>query len=69
MLKKTLVKKTVFHFVPHSHMDLGWLSTGDEYYMKNVKYILTNVLIALERDGNRTFTVADLAFFEMWWKE
>jgi hypothetical protein len=50
-------------------MDLGWLSTGEEYYMKNVKYIFTNVINALDRDEKRTFTVADIAFFEMWWKE
>ena len=50
-------------------MDLGWLSTGEEYYMKNVKYIFTNVINALERDEKRTFTIADVAFFEMWWKE
>ena len=37
--------------------------------MKNVKYIFTNVINALERDEKRTFTVADVAFFEMWWKE
>ena len=65
----SLKKKTTFHIVPHSHMDLGWLSTGEEYYMKNVKYIFTNVLNALERNTKRTFTISDIAFFEMWWKD
>ena len=37
--------------------------------MKNVKFIFTNLMNALDRDEKRTFTIADVAFFEMWWKE
>ena len=38
----------VFHMIPHSHMDAGWLFTMEEYYLDHVKHILTNVVIALE---------------------
>ena len=38
----------VFHMIPHSHMDAGWLFTMEEYYLDHVKHILTNVMTALE---------------------
>jgi hypothetical protein len=40
--------KTVFHMIPHSHMDAGWLLTMEEYYRDHVKYIFTGVVTALQ---------------------
>jgi len=65
------------HFVPHTHDDVGWLKTVDEYFAgqnnsiqhAGVNYILTTVARSLEADSNRTFTYAEQAFFQRWWDE
>mmetsp|Transcript_41210 Transcript_41210/g.87257 ORF Transcript_41210/g.87257 Transcript_41210/m.87257 type:complete len:125 (-) Transcript_41210:12-386(-) len=65
------------HFVPHTHDDVGWLKTVDEYFAgqnnsiqhAGVNYILTTVARSLELDSNRTFTYAEQAFFQRWWDE
>mmetsp|Transcript_4442 Transcript_4442/g.6560 ORF Transcript_4442/g.6560 Transcript_4442/m.6560 type:complete len:137 (-) Transcript_4442:2874-3284(-) len=66
--------KTV-HIFPHSHTDLGWLSTVEEYfegknldfYIGSINTMLTTVVEQLEQDGNKTFTYAEMKFFKMWW--
>lgn len=63
------------HIVPHSHDDVGWLKTVDQYYtgqnssIQNaaVKMILDTVVQALAAKPDRTFTFAELAFFQRWW--
>ena len=49
--------KTV-HIVPHSHDDLGWLETLQEYFDVNagVDNILTTVTESLIKDPKRKFT-------------
>lgn len=51
------------HFVPHSHLDAGWLQTYDAYYSYPVKGIFDSVLSVLETDAEARYTVGDLAFF------
>ena len=49
------------HLVPHSHMDLGWLKTVEQYYYGTnakvttdaVQYIYDSVIRELERDERR----------------
>ncbi|KAE9467642.1 hypothetical protein C3L33_00450, partial [Rhododendron williamsianum] len=65
------------HLVPHSHDDVGWLKTVDQYYVGSnnsiqgacVENVLDSVVVALHRDPNRKFVFAELAFFQRWWEE
>lgn len=63
------------HIIPHSHTDVGWLGTIDEYfygynldlYKGSVNKILSTVLEQLSLDAKRTFNYAEIKFFKMWW--
>ena len=65
------------HIVPHTHDDVGWLKTVDQYYSgtnrsidsAGVKYILDTVVQELQKDARRTFIYVEIAFFARWWKE
>ncbi|KAH6760034.1 Glycosyl hydrolase family 38 protein [Perilla frutescens var. frutescens] len=65
------------HLVPHSHDDVGWLKTVDQYYVGSnntiqgacVENVLDSVVVALLRDPNRKFIFAEMAFFTRWWGE
>ncbi|KAK4416850.1 Alpha-mannosidase [Sesamum alatum] len=65
------------HLVAHSHDDVGWLKTIDQYYVGSnnsiqgacVENILDSVVMALRRDPNRKFIFAEMAFFSRWWEE
>ncbi|XP_037024932.1 lysosomal alpha-mannosidase-like [Bradysia coprophila] len=65
------------HIVAHTHDDVGWLKTVDQYYFgsKNtiqkagVQYILDNVVRALLRNPDRRFIYVESAFFTKWWNE
>ena len=66
------------HIVPHTHDDVGWLKTVDQYYYglnntiqdANVSAILDSVLVSLSnpstRHYKRTFTYVEMAFFSRW---
>nr|XP_049695653.1 lysosomal alpha-mannosidase isoform X2 [Helicoverpa armigera]XP_049695654.1 lysosomal alpha-mannosidase isoform X3 [Helicoverpa armigera]XP_049695656.1 lysosomal alpha-mannosidase isoform X5 [Helicoverpa armigera]XP_049695657.1 lysosomal alpha-mannosidase isoform X2 [Helicoverpa armigera] len=63
------------HIVPHTHDDVGWLKTVDQYYYgsKNsiqkagVQYILDSVVKELWEDPKRRFIYVETAFFWKWW--
>ena len=65
------------HIVPHTHDDVGWLKTVDQYYYgannsiqhAGVQYILDSVISALVENSNRTFIYVEQAFFQTWWAE
>ncbi|KAF9678599.1 hypothetical protein SADUNF_Sadunf07G0051300 [Salix dunnii] len=65
------------HLVPHSHDDVGWLKTIDQYYVGSnnsiqgacVENVLDSVVESLRRDSNRKFVFAEMAFFQRWWVE
>ncbi|KAI6671517.1 hypothetical protein NL676_006402 [Syzygium grande] len=65
------------HLVPHSHDDVGWLKTIDQYFVGSnnsiqgacVENVLDSVIKALVQDSNRKFVFAEMAFFQRWWLE
>lgn len=65
------------HIVCHTHDDVGWLKTVDEYYTGQnnsiqhayVHMILDTVVRALAADKSRTFTYVEQAFFVRWWRQ
>jgi len=65
------------HVIPHTHDDVGWLKTVDEYYsgsrkkdaQGNVHMILDNVMTELLNDPSKRFTYVETKFFSMWWEE
>ena len=57
------------HFVPHSHMDAGWLRTYDEYYFEEVRHIFDSVIEKLGTRSIYTYTVGDISFFKRYYEE
>lgn len=63
------------HLVAHSHDDVGWLKTIDQYYVGAnnsiqgacVENVLDSVVESLERNPDRKFVFAEMAFFNRWW--
>ncbi|KCV68279.1 hypothetical protein H696_05200 [Fonticula alba] len=55
--------------VPHSHDDVGWRMTADEYYVQQVKKIYDTTVDALSRNPSRKFIVVEMAFFSRWYRE
>lgn len=64
------------HLIPHSHDDVGWLKTVDEYFSgaeyqiqkAGVEIIITNVINELLNDSVKRFSQVEMKFFTMWWK-
>ncbi|KAJ4729552.1 Alpha-mannosidase [Melia azedarach] len=65
------------HLVAHTHDDVGWLKTVDQYYVGSnnsiqgacVQNVLDSVIPALLADKNRKFIYVEQAFFQRWWEE
>ncbi|XP_050392996.2 lysosomal alpha-mannosidase [Patella vulgata] len=65
------------HLVPHTHDDVGWLKTVDQYYygdhndiaLAGVQYILDSVIPQLVSDPSKRFIYVEIAFFSRWWRE
>jgi lysosomal alpha-mannosidase len=65
------------HIVPHTHDDVGWLKTVDQYYygsnigqqMASVQYVLDTVVQELAKDARRRFVYVEIAYFWRWWNE
>lgn len=77
----TAKKKRTLHIIPHSHTDVGWLSTAEQsfsgfqeetsanaQYIGGVKDILDSVYEQLVKNETRTFTYADTKFFKTWYE-
>ncbi|KAL0464040.1 UNVERIFIED_CONTAM: putative alpha-mannosidase [Sesamum latifolium] len=65
------------HLVPHTHDDVGWLKTVDQYYVGSnnsiqgacVQNVLDSLIPALLADKNRKFVYVEQAFFQRWWRQ
>lgn len=65
------------HLVPHTHDDVGWLKTVDQYYVGAnnsirgacVQNVLDSVIASLLADKNRKFIYVEQAFFQRWWRQ
>ena len=65
------------HLVCHTHDDVGWLKTLDQYfygshediYKAGVQYIIDSVVDHLQKNPNRTYTYVEMAFFSKWWDQ
>eukprot|EP00980_Cylindrotheca_fusiformis_P014279 scaffold3791_cov137-Cylindrotheca_fusiformis.AAC.6 len=63
------------HVVPHTHDDVGWLKTVEQYYFgwnetiqrASVENILDSIVASLLENEDRTFTYVESKFFSMWW--
>jgi hypothetical protein len=71
-----LDEKLTVHMVHHTHDDVGWLKTVDEYFSgtdKNVqraqvKLIIDSMIEELLKDENKRFSYVEMKFFQMWWR-
>ncbi|KAM7251764.1 hypothetical protein ACFE04_023647 [Oxalis oulophora] len=65
------------HLVPHTHDDVGWLKTVDQYYVGSnnsiqgacVQNVLDSLVPSLLADKNRKFIYVEQAFFQRWWSD
>jgi alpha-mannosidase len=57
------------HLVPHTHDDTGWQVTVDQYFFRNVYYIIDTVVSRLTEDPNRKFIYVEVGFFARWWDQ
>ncbi|CAF4252836.1 unnamed protein product, partial [Adineta steineri] len=65
------------HIVAHTHDDVGWLKTVDQYYYgarnniqhAGVQYIIDSVMHALEQNPDRRFIYVEIGFFWRWWSQ
>ena len=63
--------------IPHTHDDVGWLKTVDDYYYGNndgiqlagVQYVIDTVVRELLNDPKKRFVYVEIGFFSRWWNE
>lgn len=65
----------IVHVIPHSHDDVGWLKTVDEYFtganydtqIADVEIIIDTVIKNLLLDKAKHYSQVEMKFFNMWW--
>ena len=64
------------HVIPHSHEDVGWLKSYNDYYTganndifhARNEQILTTVTEQLMEDPEKVFTYVEMKYFCMWYE-
>lgn len=62
--------------IPHSHDDVGWLKTPDDYYYGgeqqthygNVHSTIDSVVTELLFNADFKFSIVEIAYLDMWWR-
>ena len=75
--RPNLKEKLTVHLIPHTHDDVGWVKTVDQYFdgtngktaHVSVRLILDSVIDNLKDNPNRKFTYVEMKFFTMWYKK
>jgi lysosomal alpha-mannosidase len=65
------------HLIPHSHDDVGWLKTVDDYYyggdmrtqFAGVQYTIDTVVQELTDHPEYKFSIVEMAFLYRWWHQ
>lgn len=56
------------HIVSHSHDDVGFRATADQYASVKVNSIISHVVESLSRNVNRKFVQVEMYYFVRWWQ-
>ena len=65
------------HIIAHTHDDVGWLKTVDQYFygtrkgnsQAGVQFILDSLIPQLLMDREKRFIYVEMSFFVKWWEE
>ena len=57
------------YLVAHSHLDPGWLETLEDYYKRDVKNILLNVIGRLMLDPDKKFVWCETSYLKRFWDD
>jgi len=55
--------------LPHSHDDVGWIVTLEQYYSSEVQYIYDTVIQNLKNDATRKFIFVEVGYLQRWWRD
>lgn len=74
---RTSPDKINVHLIAHTHDDVGWLKTVDQYYYGTkkrysevgVQFILDSLIPQLLMDKSKRFIYVEMSFFSKWWDE
>ncbi|KAF5221685.1 hypothetical protein ECC02_005223 [Trypanosoma cruzi] len=77
ILSFSVSAKNTVHLVAHTHDDMGWLKTVEQYQyglnntiqVADVNGIISSVIAGLLLNPKRKFTYVEIGFFSRWWKE
>jgi alpha-mannosidase len=64
-----LTNATTVYFVPHSHIDVGWIDVTSYYYTEHGSKIMNTMLTLLEEKQDRKFCWSEAFFFASWLKD